>query len=459
MALLDSRLEPQTTNILLRLAAAVAACTQLSTLTTPQRIWALKKLHSILKSKHAPKPLDPSLTTFLLPLIPGLLKQYEYEEAQVRGGIHLMHSEYFKTLAALACDMQLDSLLPPADLHKWSWFRRYCTAVRVAQSLINRTPLPRSFVAEVRKKLNEMLPNQSISGLSAIGVSSSELSTSTNSLSRGSNNSLTTATLAAPSTPYSSASNSLVQYIDAVISSTSVTQLDVPEQAKDSTQYIQEDHTIFKAQHDRQLLQWFNRRPEDWALSWGGASTIYGWGHNHRGQLGGLEGGRIKAPTPCESLSLLRPIQLCGGEQTLYAVTPDGKLFATGYGAGGRLGIGGTDSVSTPILVESLQHVFIKKVAVNSGGKHCLALTADGEVYSWGEGEDGKLGHGNRINYDRPKLIEALSGIGVVDIACGSAHSACITSAGHVLTWGKGRFVFIIKVLLQFLPTYTFSFI
>lgn len=142
---------------------------------------------------------------------------------------------------------------------------------------------------------------------------------------------------------------------------------------------LHEDHMVFKVEHDRQLLQWLNRRPEDWALSWGGASTIFGWGHNHRGQLGGLEGGRIKTPTPCESLSLLRPIYICGGEQTLYAVTPDGKLFTTGYGAGGRLGIGGTDSVSTPVLVESLQHVFIKKVAVNSGGKHCLALTADGE--------------------------------------------------------------------------------
>lgn len=118
-----------------------------------------------------------------------------------------------------------------------------------------------------------------------------------------------------------------------------------------------------------------NNQFSDWKLSCNGASTIYGWGHNHRGQLGGLEGGRIKSPTPCESLSLLRPVQLCGGEQTLFAVTPDGRLFATGYGAGGRLGIGGTDSMSTPILVESLQHVFIKKVAVNSGGKHCLALT------------------------------------------------------------------------------------
>ena len=71
-------------------------------------------------------------------------------------------------------------------------------------------------------------------------------------------------------------------------------------------------------------------------------------------------------------------------------------MYATGYGAGGRLGIGGTDSVATPNLLESIQHVFIKKVAVNSGGKHCLALSAEGEVYSWGEAEDGKLGHGNR---------------------------------------------------------------
>lgn len=72
------------------------------------------------------------------------------------------------------------------------------------------------------------------------------------------------------------------------------------------------------------------------------------------------------------------------------------QLYATGYGAGGRLGVGGTESVSTPTLLESIQHVFIKKVAVNSGGKHCLALSSEGEVYSWGEAEDGKLGHGNR---------------------------------------------------------------
>uniref|UniRef100_A0A8I5NTH4 E3 ubiquitin-protein ligase HERC2 n=3 Tax=Papio anubis TaxID=9555 RepID=A0A8I5NTH4_PAPAN len=203
---------------------------------------------------------------------------------------------------------------------------------------------------------------------------------------------------------------------------------------------LHESHDVFKREQDEQLVQWMNRRPDDWTLSAGGSGTIYGWGHNHRGQLGGIEGAKVKVPTPCEALATLRPVQLIGGEQTLFAVTADGKLYATGYGAGGRLGIGGTESVSTPTLLESIQHVFIKKVAVNSGGKHCLALSSEGEVYSWGEAEDGKLGHGNRSPCDRPRVIESLRGIEVVDVAAGGAHSACVTAAGDLYTWGKGRY-------------------
>lgn len=72
------------------------------------------------------------------------------------------------------------------------------------------------------------------------------------------------------------------------------------------------------------------------------------------------------------------------------------QVYATGYGHGGRLGLGGTETVTSVRLIESLQHVVIKKVAVHSGGKHAMALSMDGDVYSWGEGEDGKLGHGSR---------------------------------------------------------------
>ncbi|EAL38855.3 AGAP011823-PA, partial [Anopheles gambiae str. PEST] len=425
MALLDSLPVPTSNaSILVRLTSALSQCAQLSSLTVAQRIWSLKKMHQLLCSnsaalaKDGSRPMDAAVTEILTPLVPIILRQYEYEEPQVRSGIHLMHSEYFKTLVALACDMHMDTLLlPAADPHRWAWFRRYCAAVRVAQALTRRTHLPSTFCMEVRKKLAEI----------ASPATPAHTSVSAGTISQGSGAGDGYSSLIQHTSSHSSLlsqSHPLAFELTSTISSSSTTT----------------NHAYFTPQYDSQLLQWFNRRPEDWAFSWGGASTIFGWGHNHRGQLGGLDGSRIKNPTPCEALSLLRPIQIAGGEQTLYAVTPDGKLYATGYGAGGRLGVGGTDSVTTPTLVESLQHVMIKKVAVNSGGKHCLALSSDGEVFSWGEGEDGKLGHGNRDSYDRPKLIESLSGIGVVDIACGSAHSACITIQGHVLTWGKGRY-------------------
>ncbi len=94
------------------------------------------------------------------------------------------------------------------------------------------------------------------------------------------------------------------------------------------------------------------------------------------------------------------------------------------------MGVGGSDSVSQPMLLESIQHVCIKQVSVNSGGKHCLALSAEGEVFSWGEGDDGKLGHGSKASTDRPRIVEALRGREVVLVSCGGAHSAAVTATG-----------------------------
>eukprot|EP00741_Cyanophora_paradoxa_P000379 tig00000404_g370.t1 len=73
------------------------------------------------------------------------------------------------------------------------------------------------------------------------------------------------------------------------------------------------------------------------------------------------------------------------------------------------------------------------------GSVHCLALTARGEVYSWGSGGTGQLGHGDRKNVEEPTLVEALSGIKVLDISCGFEHSAALArrATGTVVyAWG-----------------------
>lgn len=68
------------------------------------------------------------------------------------------------------------------------------------------------------------------------------------------------------------------------------------------------------------------RYSKDWTIPLGNNFSIYGWGHNHRGQLGGVEGNKVKIPRLCENFSELNPVQIIGGEQTLFAVTGDGKV-------------------------------------------------------------------------------------------------------------------------------------
>ena len=49
----------------------------------------------------------------------------------------------------------------------------------------------------------------------------------------------------------------------------------------------------------------------------------------------------------------------------------------------------------------------------------------------------GKLGHGSESGHSTPKRVEGLVGLVVSQIACGSRHTAIITSTGALYTWGK----------------------
>eukprot|EP00268_Persea_americana_P023443 TRINITY_DN2303_c0_g1_i6.p1 TRINITY_DN2303_c0_g1~~TRINITY_DN2303_c0_g1_i6.p1 ORF type:complete len:428 (+),score=102.07 TRINITY_DN2303_c0_g1_i6:253-1536(+) len=110
----------------------------------------------------------------------------------------------------------------------------------------------------------------------------------------------------------------------------------------------------------------------------------------------------------------------------------------------------------------------VKIVTVAAGGRHTLALSDVGQVWGWGYGGEGQLGLGSRIrmvssphpvpcieipSYGKDTSLAVPRGsmssegpaykvLGnyVKAIACGGRHSAAITDAGAVLTFGWGLY-------------------
>ncbi|XP_020962724.1 uncharacterized protein LOC107608956 isoform X2 [Arachis ipaensis] len=130
----------------------------------------------------------------------------------------------------------------------------------------------------------------------------------------------------------------------------------------------------------------------------------------------------------------------CGGRHAAL-VTKQGEIFSWGEESGGRLGHGVDSDVLHPKLIETLSNTNIELVAC--GEYHTCAVTLSGDLYTWGDGtyNYGLLGHGNQVSHWVPKRVNGpLEGIHVSSISCGPWHTAVVTSAGQLFTFGDGTF-------------------
>lgn len=111
----------------------------------------------------------------------------------------------------------------------------------------------------------------------------------------------------------------------------------------------------------------------------------------------------------------------------------DGKLWIWGKGDGGRLGLGHEDSVFVPTLNPNLDGV--RCIAL--GGLHSVALDSLGRVFTWGYGGFGALGHSVYHRELLPRLVEGSWDGRICHIATSGTHTAAITEAGELYTWGR----------------------
>ena len=76
---------------------------------------------------------------------------------------------------------------------------------------------------------------------------------------------------------------------------------------------------------------------------------------------------------------------------------------------------------------------------VSASAEHALAVDMGGGVWSWGSGKNGELGTGHLGISGTPRLIKGLAKYRVVSIAAGGRHCAAVSSTGELFTWGDGR--------------------
>ena len=111
-------------------------------------------------------------------------------------------------------------------------------------------------------------------------------------------------------------------------------------------------------------------------------------------------------------------------------------MYSWGYGGDGQLGHGDYQLQTMPVQIKGLhgEHV----VAIDCGEKHSAALTSGGDVFTWGDGSLGQLGLGDTRKQHSPHRVMELQGRMILQLACGSFHTACLADDSSVYTWGAG---------------------
>jgi alpha-tubulin suppressor-like RCC1 family protein len=113
---------------------------------------------------------------------------------------------------------------------------------------------------------------------------------------------------------------------------------------------------------------------------------------------------------------------------------PDRQIWSWGYGGSGRLGDGTTVSKCSPVREISSSTNWCQ---VSAGGNHSSTLKTTGEIWSWGCGSSGILGHGSTVNRCSP-VREISSSTNWCQVSAGSVHTSAIKTTGQIWSWGGG---------------------
>jgi alpha-tubulin suppressor-like RCC1 family protein len=141
-------------------------------------------------------------------------------------------------------------------------------------------------------------------------------------------------------------------------------------------------------------------------------------------------------------------VQFWGGGRHSIALLADGSVWTWGSNVSGKLGNGETSASYSdtshdsfvPLKVHGPGNVgyLSAVVAISAGEGHNLALKSDGTVWAWGWNGVAQLGNGTANDAFTPVQVSGLAN--VVAISGRAYHCLALKSDGTVWAWGDNRY-------------------
>jgi len=189
--------------------------------------------------------------------------------------------------------------------------------------------------------------------------------------------------------------------------------------------------------------------------------NLYTWGNGAYGRLGRgnttnsnvpvkISGGVVSGSSLTAGISLA---QVAAGYLHSMAIDTQGNLHTWGRNNQGQLGRGNGTNSNVPVRISGgsisgsplASGVIITRIA--AGDTHSMAVDSQGNLYTWGDGGNGRLGRGNTTGSNMPVKISGgviassalVAGISISQISAGYQHSMAVDTLGNLYTWGRNN--------------------
>lgn len=184
------------------------------------------------------------------------------------------------------------------------------------------------------------------------------------------------------------------------------------------------------------------------------SGKVYTWGCNDEGALGRVtssENGEEFTAGPVQDIESVNVVMVSAGDSHTMALSNQGTVYGWGTyrDASGQVGLQADGVKHKPTVILTLQNNPIVKIA--SGNDHTVALSKDGDIFTWGCAEQGQLGRimgcftsrGGRRGLQyilNPKQVRDKKRLTFKDIFCGSYSTFAVAQDGAVYAWGLNNY-------------------